>query len=50
MKSATFMPINAMPLTAHGKIDRQALALRPIVNGFESHPESKPLTSTEYRL
>lgn len=50
MRPAAIIPINAIPLTTHGKIDRQALALEPITDGFESHPESKPLTSTESRV
>lgn len=50
MKPATVIPINEMPLTAHGKIDRQALTFKPIAEGFQSHSESKPLTATENRL
>ena len=50
MKPATVIPINEMPLTAHGKIDRQALTLQPIAEGFESGSEAKPLTPTESRI
>lgn len=50
MRPAAIVPIESMPLSAHGKVDRRYLASLAVTPGFDKPAPSKDLSGMEARL